>query len=110
MGRRRSAFSVRLGRGTNAVTSWPLNQLAGLALWGGPSTVRGIALDIGAKVAVGRLPAVEACIHGGAHEVAIRKGLPPAFPSGVAGNLETGQDGHEMHVHIGVKQPHGRSR
>ena len=54
--------------------------------------------------------AVEACVHGHVHEVAIRKGLPPAFPGGVAGNLETGQNGHEMHVHVGVKQPHGRSR
>src|ERR1700691_2762398 len=75
-----------------------------LAQLGVPSIARGTVRDIGP----GQTP--EACGRGQAYEVAIRKSLPPAFPSAVAGNLETGRDGDQVHIHIGIKRPHGRSQ
>jgi len=52
----------------------------------------------------------EASVHRRLHQIAVRECLPAAIPRSVAVNSETGQDGCEMHVHVGIKQPHERSR
>lgn len=63
-----------------------------------------------AKKLVPSEQAAETRVHDCTHEVAIQKGLLSALSGSIAGNLKTREDGHKMHVHVGVKQPYGKNR
>src|SRR5450759_1246539 len=43
----------------------------------------------------------EASVHRRLHQITVRQCLPAAIPRSVAVDSQTGQDGCEMHVHVG---------
>src|SRR6266481_1731369 len=44
------------------------------------------------------------------YQITVRQCVPAAIPGGVTSDAELDQNGGQMHVHVGVKQPHGRNR
>jgi hypothetical protein len=61
------------------------------------------------KQLVARQNAVKVSRDGGSYQLPVFEGLLATSRSRVARDAELPEYGGEVHVHVGVKQPHGRS-